>query len=141
MIGFVMGTSFKFTPEVLGMTASSGLVILCLEVLFIKFGLYLLNSMTVHVFDVVAYFGYKYVGIVLTLVAGFLAGPWAYYPLMIFTSLCMAVFMVKTLRLVFPERTDANTGSNKKNYFLVGLGLLQFILQYYLSYDISKLQW
>jgi len=140
MIGFVMGASFKFTPEVLGITASSGLAVLAFEVIIIKFGFYLLNSLTVPILDVIAYCGYKYVGIVITIIGGLLVGHLAYIVLMLLTSIFMAIFMVKTLRLVFPDRGDSSFGThNTRNYFLVGLGALQLVLQYYLSYDISKL--
>ena len=55
----------RFTPEVLGMTASSALVITLIEVLLIKFGCYILNIASDVVFlDIVAYAGYKYVGCV-----------------------------------------------------------------------------
>jgi len=142
LIGFVLGTSYKFTPEVLGMTASSALAALAFEVVLVKFGFYLLNSLTVPILDVVAYCGYKYVGIVITVIGGIALGHFGYFFLMLVTSVFMAVFMVKTLRLVFPDRGEASfggVGNNKRNYFLVGLGALQLIFQYYLSYDVSRL--
>lgn len=53
----------RFTPEVLGLCASTALVWIVIEVLVMLLSLYLL---TVHsdlsTFDLIAYSGYKYVG-------------------------------------------------------------------------------
>ncbi len=49
----------------------------------------------------------------------------------------MAVFMVKTLKLVFPEGAPYGMMGAKRNYFLLGVGVLQLVLCYYLNYDIA----
>jgi hypothetical protein len=51
----------RFTPEMLGKLASSGLISLGFEVVFLKFGFYLLNSMNCSVFDLLSYAGYIFV--------------------------------------------------------------------------------
>lgn len=57
------GCVCRFSPEVLGLCASTALVWVVLEVLVMLLSLYLL---TVHsdlsTFDLIAYSGYKYVG-------------------------------------------------------------------------------
>ena len=45
----------------MGKLASSGLISLGFEVVFLKFGFYLLNSMNSSVFDLFAYAGYIFV--------------------------------------------------------------------------------
>jgi len=141
LIGYVMGTAYKFTPDVLGLTASKGLFLLGFEVLLIKTGFYLLNSLTVPVFDVVSYCGYKYVGIIVTVLGGLLFGHYAFYSLLTLTTGFMALFMVRTLKMAFPEvaafGNSLNSSVNKRNYFLLGIALFQLIEGYYLSYDIS----
>jgi hypothetical protein len=52
----------RFTPEVLGMTASKGLAVLVFEIAILKLGYYLLGASTVPVLDITAYCAYKYVG-------------------------------------------------------------------------------
>lgn len=138
MIGFVLGSNFSFTPEVLGITATSGIAMLSFEVVLIKFGFYLLNSLTVPILDILAYCGYKYVGINITILGGLIFGRLAYYALMIVTSIFMAIFMVRTLRLAFIEGSYGQ-GNKTRNYFLFGIGVLQLFIQYYLSYDMSRL--
>lgn len=51
----------RFTPEMLGKLASSGLISLGFEVVFLKFGFYLLNSMNCSVFDLLSYAGYIFI--------------------------------------------------------------------------------
>jgi hypothetical protein len=52
----------SFTPEVLGMTASTGLITMLVEVLMFKAGLYLLNFPSIAIYEIIAYCGYKFVG-------------------------------------------------------------------------------
>ena len=53
----------RFTPEQLGIQASSALVWLVIEILAILLSLYLMNVQTdLKYLDLMAYSGYKYVG-------------------------------------------------------------------------------
>ena len=53
----------RFTPEILGMQASSALVWLIMEVLAVLLSLYLVTVNTdLTTIDLVAFSGYKYVG-------------------------------------------------------------------------------
>lgn len=75
--------------------------------------------------------------IVLTILGGVVGGTYAFYGLLIATSVFTAIFMVNTLKLVFPELTGyAESGTTRRKYFLLGVGLLQLFFGYYLSYDL-----
>lgn len=53
----------RFSPEVLGLCASTALVWIVIEVLMMLLSLYLLTVHTdLSTFDLIAYSGYKYVG-------------------------------------------------------------------------------
>jgi hypothetical protein len=53
---------YSFTPDALGITSTTALFIVAMEVLFFKFGCYLLNVQTDASFlDLTAYCGYKFV--------------------------------------------------------------------------------
>eukprot|EP01114_Cavostelium_apophysatum_P020341 TRINITY_DN6794_c0_g1_i1.p1 TRINITY_DN6794_c0_g1~~TRINITY_DN6794_c0_g1_i1.p1 ORF type:complete len:323 (-),score=35.47 TRINITY_DN6794_c0_g1_i1:40-1008(-) len=139
IVGFVLGTTATFTPEELGVIASWGASLWLLEVVIIKFGFYLLNSLTVPVFDVVAYCGYKFVGAVLTIIGGLALGDWAYYGILLSTSIFMAIFMVRTLKLVFPEaNAGPHQGTTRRNYFLLAIAVLQLLECYFLAYNVFK---
>jgi hypothetical protein len=54
---------FRFTPEQLGIQASSALVWLIIELVVIMLSLYIMNVNTsLKYTDVIAYCGYKFVG-------------------------------------------------------------------------------
>jgi len=57
--------SFRFGPEQLGMTASTALVWLIIEILVLLLSMYITNVSTdLKYYDLLAYCGYKYVGYV-----------------------------------------------------------------------------
>lgn len=63
------GLRGHFHPELLGKLASTAFAIVLLEILGLKFGCYLLNiSNESQLLDLVAYSGYKFVGIIGTMV-------------------------------------------------------------------------
>ncbi|KAL6054784.1 Protein transport protein yif1 [Balamuthia mandrillaris] len=137
--GFILGTRGSFTPEVLGMAFSKGFISLCIEVVLLKFGFYLLNSIDASVFDFFSFGGYIFVGLCVNHLAGLLGGPYVYYATMLLTGFFMATFMVKTLRLLVlpdqPADMDGGVGlpSNRRNYFLLSIALLQIIFSYFLG--------
>jgi len=138
LVGFVRGTSLQFTPEVLGMTASTGLATLALELLFVKVGFYLCNCGSVSLLDLIAYCGYKFVGIVVNILSGIIFGGYFYFFVAIYIGLAMGFFTIRTLRLVLVlESTrvvvDAPINSTSKNYFLIIVAIFQMIVIYYLG--------
>ncbi len=59
--GYALGAKDKFTPEVLGMTASTCMVLLFLEVVMAKIAFYVIGTpSSPRIFDLIAYFTYKY---------------------------------------------------------------------------------
>jgi hypothetical protein len=67
--GILLGSGQKFTPDVLGMTSSTAIALWATQVCFIRLGCYLLNvAGPVPMLDLVAYTGYKFIGIIITLV-------------------------------------------------------------------------
>lgn len=93
LVGFVHGTSLQFTPEILGMTASKGLATLALEILFVKAGFYLFNCGSVSLFDLSAYCGYKFVGIVMMILSGLVLGGYFYLVIGVYIALAMGFFL------------------------------------------------
>jgi len=64
VVGLVLGTVGRFSPEQLGIAASSALGWMFLEVLVCYAGLYLLNISFNGILELVALAGYKYVGMI-----------------------------------------------------------------------------
>ncbi|KAF8249908.1 hypothetical protein K440DRAFT_620347, partial [Wilcoxina mikolae CBS 423.85] len=68
------GLSGKFHPELLGYTASSAMGAVVFELVCLRLGCYLLSIGNSQLLDLVAYSGYKFVGIIITILATSLFG-------------------------------------------------------------------
>ena len=101
------GLQGHFSPENFSVTASYAFAVVLFEIVAIKLGCYLLNiGGQGQVLDLVAYGGYKFVGIVVTMVvrlAGFLGrregstkgwGRWFEWGVFIYCFLGLGFFMV-----------------------------------------------
>ncbi|KAF8634687.1 hypothetical protein AX17_004124 [Amanita inopinata Kibby_2008] len=110
------GLNDRFHPKVLGESASRALGVLVIDFFFVKLGCYFLNVQgSSQVVDLVAYGGYKFVGVILTLTAGFLKLPSALWSLVfIYAFLANAFFLLRSLRsVVLPDPSIAvNTTTN-----------------------------
>jgi hypothetical protein len=91
-----------FHPELLGLTATTACAIVVVEILALKLGCYLLSiSNESQLLDLVAYSGYKFVGIIVTLVVGETAsrgrgtGGWIGWGVFAYTFLANAFFLVR----------------------------------------------
>uniref|UniRef100_K7F2K0 Protein YIF1 n=1 Tax=Pelodiscus sinensis TaxID=13735 RepID=K7F2K0_PELSI len=73
--GLALGTQNRFSPDLLGLQASSALAWLIVEVLAVLLSLYLVTVNTdLTTIDLVAFSGYKYVGMIVGVVSGLLFG-------------------------------------------------------------------
>jgi len=145
LVGFAAGASGSFTPELLGMTASSGIVILVLEVTAIKLAFYLLQGSRATFLDLLSCSGYKFLCFVLTMIFRLVLGSTAGYVVMTISSASIGTFMVKTLRQCFADSNGFTPGfmtegigspgrkekRKMQNYSLIGVGVLQLPLAWY----------
>ena len=146
--GFVSGADGRFTPEVLASTASTGLVIVCLEVGAIKLGLYLMQSSgsaAASALDLCAVSGYKFLAAVLCVLVKALLGTLCGYVAIVATGASVGTFMAKTLHQSLLEGSGFSPGfmtegmgspgkqKRKQNYSLLGVALLQPLFFWYLS--------
>ncbi|XP_052827719.1 protein YIF1B-A isoform X2 [Octopus bimaculoides] len=138
--GVVMGIQNRFTPEQLGIQASSALVWLILELFIVMLSLYILNLNTgLKYLDTLAYSGYKYVGMIVILLAGLLFKKTGYYFSLLWFTFSTAYFLVKTLRIQILPHADSDgftRGSKRSLYFILSISLLQPILMGWLTYHI-----
>uniref|UniRef100_A0A8B9MYK5 Protein YIF1 n=1 Tax=Accipiter nisus TaxID=211598 RepID=A0A8B9MYK5_9AVES len=93
-----LGTQNKFSPDSLGLQASSALAWLIMEVLAVLLSLYLVTVNTdLTTINLITFAGYKYVGMIIGLVFGLLFGRTSYY--VVLSWCCLGIFMIRTLRL------------------------------------------
>ncbi|KAK4531968.1 hypothetical protein CCYA_CCYA10G2825 [Cyanidiococcus yangmingshanensis] len=145
LIGLLRGTEGKFTPQVMGEWASMGLITVVLEVLLIRVSLFLAQSPRVVWVDLVAYSGYKFVGLAFSttcaLLASFLPSGRIYVSLavLLYVSLMMGLFLLRSFRRLI--RSDTQSGDvsmpssfdthvwdaqhARRNYVLLFIALLQ----------------
>jgi hypothetical protein len=134
IIGVIMGQQEAFHPELLGLTASTALGIVACEVLFLKFGCYLLNIATdVQFLDLIAYCGYKFVGVIITLLTQLLIGGSLVWLVFGYTVMAIGFFLLRSLRyVVLPDASiSANTvlqpQRKRRVHFLFTLAALQLV--------------
>lgn len=97
VVGFILGAGHRFTPEILGVTASTGLATIFLELAVLKLALYVTQSSASALpsLDLIAYCGYKFVPAVLAIIAGALFGTFAYTATALILGAFMAIFLVR----------------------------------------------
>ncbi|KAJ7303858.1 hypothetical protein JRQ81_011366 [Phrynocephalus forsythii] len=141
--GLAMGTQNRFSPDLLGLQASSALAWLIVEVLAILLSLYLVTVNTdLSTIDLVAFSGYKYVGMILGLLAGLLFGKTGYYLLLSWCCLTIVVFMIRTLRLKILSEAAAEgvlvrgTRNQLRMYLTMAVAGLQPLLMYWLTFHL-----
>lgn len=97
------GLRGAFHPEVMGLTATAAFAVVAVEILGLKFGTYILSiSNDSQLLDLVAYSGYKFVGVIVTLVVAEIlnggkgTGGWVGWTVFTYTFLANAFFLVSS---------------------------------------------
>ncbi|TBU44630.1 YIF1-domain-containing protein [Dichomitus squalens] len=111
------GLNARFHPEIFGVTASKALAVVLLDLVLVKGGCYLLNipgGLSSQVLDLLAYGGYKFVGVIVTLIADLLGfGRTLYLFVFIYTFLSTAFFLLRSLRsMVLPDASATAAAVN-----------------------------
>lgn len=95
------GLRGAFRPELLGLTATNAFAVVVIELLLLKLGTYLLNiSNESQWLDLVAYSGYKFVGVIVTIAGSGIVtggkgtGGWVGWTIFAYTFLANAFFLV-----------------------------------------------
>ncbi|VEN40985.1 unnamed protein product [Callosobruchus maculatus] len=146
--GYVLGMQDRFTPEQLGILASSALAWICIELVVYYCTLYILQVQTMlRAYDMLAYSGYKFVGIIFSILTSLVGGVTAYYCVLVYSNLALAFFLTRNLRvkvLAGPSEGPANyydgvghpVGHRRKVYFLLCMAAVQPVLSWWLSYSL-----
>lgn len=103
----IAGFNGKYRPELLGITFSNASVIILLELVLLWLGRYFLNiNSESQIYDLVAYSGYKFVGVIVTIVVAAISnggkgtGGWAGWATFAYTFLANAFFLVSVLSCI-----------------------------------------
>ncbi|XP_047739627.1 protein YIF1B-B-like isoform X2 [Hyalella azteca] len=145
--GLSLGLMNRFSPDALGMQASSAVVWLVLEVCCVMAALHLNSGAVVrrplHAFHVLALAGYKFPGMIVMLAAGMLLPGSGYYVAQFYCSAALALFMFRTLRSQIQSQPGADDkyssygeGSKRRFYLVVFLTLLQPLFMWWLTRSV-----
>jgi hypothetical protein len=131
--GVVLGTQSRFTPEALGVAASSLLAWLAAEVLLLWLCLYLLAvTSQLRWLDIISFCGYKYVSMIVSVGLSLVGGSMVYYCALGYTALAITYFMIQSLRLTIQPHV-VEGASKLRNYFLLVMALLQPVMMLWLT--------
>merc|ERR1712179_213755 len=142
--GLIFGTQNRFTPEQLGMTASTAMAWLVLELVVIIATLYTTGiSGNVRYLDLLALCGYKYVGMIAVALCGLTFRLTGYYVALGWMSLSIAFFMARTLRLVINphpanDGVARSSGEKRRLYILLYISLTQPLFMYFLTRQLNQ---
>lgn len=102
LAGFILGTQERFSPEQLGIQASSALAYNVFELVVYTITLYVSNiSTTLRTLDLVAFSGYKYAIVVAILCLSILFGSTGYYIGLVYCGSSLAFFLVSFKFILF----------------------------------------
>ncbi|XP_004600812.1 protein YIF1B isoform X1 [Sorex araneus] len=143
--GLALGTQDRFSPDILGLQASSALAWLTLEVLAILLSLYLVTANTdLTTIDLVAFLGYKYVGMIGGVLMGLLFGKMGYYLVLGWCCVSIFVFMIRTLRLKILAEAAAEgvpvrgARNQLRMYLTMAVAAAQPLLMYWLTFHLVR---
>lgn len=101
----IAGLNGQFKPELLGITFSNASVIIILELVLLWLGRYFLNiNSESQIYDLVAYSGYKFVGVIVTIAIAAISnggkgtGGWVGWTVFGYTFMANAFFLVSPLK-------------------------------------------
>lgn len=138
--GLVLGTQGRFTHEQLGILASSALAWGLIELVVHSVCLYVMNLQTsLTTLDLLAYCGYKYVGINAALLLSLLFQKFGYYATLVYFGVSLAFFLMRSLKLrVIPQGHSSYTatGNKRRLYFILFVSGIQSVLMWWLSYHL-----
>uniref|UniRef100_A0ACB8G790 Uncharacterized protein n=1 Tax=Sphaerodactylus townsendi TaxID=933632 RepID=A0ACB8G790_9SAUR len=141
LAGMALGLQKRFSPEVLGICASTAFVWVVIEVLALLLGLYLITVQSdLGTFDLLAYCGYKYVGMILVVVGGLIFGSNGYYIALAWASCALMYFMVRSLRMkILPSVVQeglSRPSGRAQMYITLAAAAFQPLMLYWLTVQL-----
>ncbi|KAK1586631.1 hypothetical protein Q3G72_004440 [Acer saccharum] len=131
LAGFMLGLQGKFSPEALNWLFIKGLLGWFTQVMLLKLTLLSLGSGEAPLLDIVAYAGYTFTGTCLA-VLGSIVFSYSYYFVILWTCMCMGIFLVKTMkRVLFSEMRTHD--SSRHHYLLIFIAFAQLPLSLWLG--------
>jgi len=138
LTGYLLGMQERFSPEVLATTASSALTCLVLELVVVYLATSVLSiASSLCKWDLVAFSSYKFVPMIVCLLAALL-GTSAYYSCLAYTAAALALFLFRTLHLrVEPSVHGVEQHGKRKLWLLSLMVAMQPFVMWWLTYSLQ----
>jgi len=130
-----MTTDGNFNPELLGGTALKVLSLLIGEVLLMKLICYLMSiSADVAFLDLIAYSGYKFIGVIVVSILKRLTSKFLTYLVYAYVSIALGFFLLRSLKyfVLTDQSLSANTQRKNKIHFLFFIALMEIVISWFL---------
>ncbi|ONH92664.1 hypothetical protein PRUPE_8G187900 [Prunus persica] len=131
LAGISLGLSGKFSPEAINWQFVKGMIGWLLQVMLLKASLSSLGGGEAPLLDMIAYTGYTFTGLCVA-VLGRITLSYAYYLIIIWTSMCSGIFLAKTIKITLYAELHSYD-ANMHHYLLLGIAFSQFPLIIWLS--------
>lgn len=141
VVAIALGSQGKFTPEMLGMTATTAFVWLMIEIGIVQLAMYLISVTTdIKIFDLAAFSGYKFVHMIVCVISSMLLGSLGYYISFIYASSANVYFLICTLRyIILPDSAEDRIarGSKRRNNLLLLIAFIQPLIIFWLTHHVT----
>lgn len=134
------GMKGTYHPQLLGLLASKTVAFMVVEILFLKLGTYLLSAGS-SLLDFVAYSGYKFIGIILTVLSyAIFSSAKIKWGVFLYTATSNSFFLLRSLRyILLPDSSSLSSGTQTINpsqrqrriHFLF---IYSFVVQFFLMW-------
>lgn len=142
LAGLLLGMQERFSPEELGVKSSTALGWSVLEVVVLLLTRYIINLPTSpsspSFLDWLAYSGYKYVGMIIILIASVVFQSTGYYVALVWASISISFFLIKSLRVSLLNPTEAGGGFDKGTKRSLYLIILVVCLQPLMMWGLTR---
>ncbi|XP_055330489.1 protein YIF1B-like [Paramacrobiotus metropolitanus] len=139
--GILLGTQNRFTPEHLGMQASESLAYLVVEILLILITFYITSiSSNLRFLHLLAFSGYKYVGMVACAISALFLKQFGYRIALIYAAVAIIWFFLRSLKVyILPEVTRADQAGHKRRIWaLLFITVLQPMMIFLMTRQICS---
>ncbi|KAI8385012.1 YIF1-domain-containing protein [Radiomyces spectabilis] len=140
LCGLAAGRQGSFHPEKMYVAGSTAAAVIFAEIVFTRLGCYFLSiPFEASMLDLIAYYGYKYVGIIVMAAIKLLTkNYWLSWVVFIYVGLSTGFFLLRSMRYVIlpdtsPGPSTLNPQRKRRMWFLVMIAAMQMVYMFFLE--------
>ncbi|KRY75469.1 Protein YIF1B-B [Trichinella pseudospiralis] len=139
--GWLLGLQNRFSPEKLGLLSSATMAWLFAENIVVIVMRYIMSvSQSLTFWDTLAFSGYKYVGMICSLIAFIISGRSAYNYCLTYCCISVSVFLARSLKVYVADARSYEEGKKRKMYLLLFISLTQPFIMWWLTSSLISYQ-